>query len=587
MAFSTTIYLCSVPFTMNGIEQPWSETSEQQYLTFQRNWIKKTVTGIMTLHTGTVTLNGYIDAYREYNYLIFKNKNKLYYAFITDYEWASDNATRLHYEIDYFQTYQTDVTFNNCYILRKIVTDDTLFSNCLDEDIGVSRYTSLSKPVFYTDIQNYDIWVIDSRRLYYTLTTDLTEPVTNKLITNYLGTPYPTPFTIFIARTGKEFSTILDMYNSSGEYDFQKIISIQLVPKAITQLFNTVDNALILKKTSKDTYSRLDSLWSAEERVRILVDNNITSPIYNVIKIPYNDLIGLGLYSDVPTIKNNKCYTGQFMKLKYRVQGVGDHEIRPEDISTVTDSDGNILITRTISFVNDVNMSISIPSRNCPNTYIDAFDVSLSVPISFTSSSFAEWYNANKLKIVGTSIAYIAGILLTGVGVGLAGAGAATTSIVPYGTISNLPNYSRMSQQAMTAGNRMGAVGSASLGHLLMQGYQASKLPDRVSFASNESVISRRGFSIDFMGTAPSAEDITRIDNYFSMFGYRVNEYSTPNPYAHVNWDYIQTGNCSVNGDIPLDAKLQIENQFNNGVRLWHGTNFCNAVSLNFENNVK
>ena len=566
---------------MDGTEQPWSETPEQQYLVFQRNWIKKTVNGIMTLHTGTVTLKGYVDEYRSYNYLIFKNKNKFYYAFITECEWASDNATKIYYKIDYFQTYQTDISFNDCYILRKIVTDDTLFSNCLDEDIGVSRYTSISKPIFYTDIQNYDIWVIDSRKLYYSTNE---QPVTHKLISNNLGTPYSIPFTIFIARTGEELSDILDLYNSGGEYDFQKIVSIQLVPKSITQLFNTI-NGYPYKKTKIGTYEPIGI--SPANGPRIFVDNNITSPVYNVIKIPYNDLIGLGLHSDVPAIRNNKCYTGQFMKLKYRVQGIGDHEIRPEDISTATDSDGNILITRTIAFVNDANMSISIPSRNCPNAYIDAFDVSLSVPIPFTSSSFAEWYSSNKLKIIGASIAYIAGILLTGVGVGIAQAGAATTSIVPYGTISNLPNYSRMSQQAMTAGNRIGAAGGASLGHLLMQGYQASKLPDRVSLASNESVISRRGFSIDFIGTAPSTEDITRIDNYFSMFGYRVNEYSVPNPYSHVNWDYIQTGNCTISGDIPLDAKLQIENQFNSGVRLWHGTNFCNALELNFENAVK
>lgn len=584
MAFSTTIYLCSVPFTMNGIEQPWSETSEQQYLTFQSNWIKKTVTGIMTLHTGTVTLNGYIDDYREYNYLIFKNKNKLYYAFITDYEWASDNATRLHYEIDYFQTYQTDVTFNNCYILRKIVTDDTMFSNCLEEDIGVSRYTSTSQSVFYSSITNYDIWVIDSRRLYYT-----PDSTSYTMAVNNLGTPYPVPFTIFVASNGEEFAKILDMYNSGGEYDFQKIVSIQLVPRFVTSLFNYKNDVWIAVKTAINTYKIINQpVWGDNGLgIKVLCDNTITTPVYSAIRIPYNNLIGLGLFSDVPSIKNNKCYTSQFMKLKYRVQSADEYEIKPEDILTTTDTDGNILISRRISFVNDVNMSISIPSRNCPNTNIDAFDVSLSVPIPFTSSSFAEWYSVNKIKLIGASISYIAGIMLTGVGVGLAGAGSAVTSVVPYGTISNLPNYAKMSQQAITAGNKFGAMGGASLGHLLMQGYQSSKLPDRVSLASNESVISRNGFSIDFMGTAPSKEDITRIDNYFSMFGYRVNEYSTPNPYAHVNWDYIQTGNCSVNGDIPLDAKLQIENQFNNGVRLWHGTNFCNAVSLNFENNVK
>lgn len=585
MAFSTTIYLCSVPFTMNGIEQPWSETSEQQYLTFQRNWIKKTVTGIMTLHTGTVTLNGYIDAYREYNYLIFKNKNKLYYAFITDYEWASDNATRLHYEIDYFQTYQTDITFNNCYILRKIVTDDTMFSNCLDEDIGVTKYTSLSKSVLYSSLTNYDIWIIDSRKLYSS--TSFTETSLNaSKIDNYLGTPYIVPFTIFVAKNGDELNDIFEIYNTNSGYDFQKVVSIQLIPKIASELFSTAKE-WIYEKTFTGYRLVMGAATADYGKVRFLKGNNFTSPIFNTITIPRNDLIGLGLYSNVPQIKNNKCYTSQFMKLKYRVQGVDSYEIKPEDLTTATDSEGNIIIQTRTAFVNDISMSFSIPSRNCPNTYIDAFDVSLSVPIAFTSSSFAEWYSANKMKLIGASISYIAGIMLTGVGVGLAGAGSAVTSVVPYGTISNLPNYAKISQQAITAGNKFGAMGGASLGHLLMQGYQSSKLPDRVSLASNESVISRNGFSIDFMGTAPSAEDITRIDNYFSMFGYRVNEYSTPNPYAHVNWDYIQTGNCSVNGNIPLDAKLQIENQFNNGVRLWHGTNFCNAVSLNFENNVK
>lgn len=583
MAFSTIVYLCSVPFTMDGTEQPWSETPEQQYLVFQRNWIKKTVNGIMTLHTGTVTLKGYVDEYRSYNYLIFKNKNKFYYAFITECEWSSDNATKIYYKIDYFQTYQTDISFNDCYILRKIVNDDTMFSNCLEEDIGVTKYTSVSKSVLYSSLTNYDIWIIDSRRLYQ---TSVFGSSTAEVIENYLGTPYIVPFTIFVAKNGEELSNIFEIYNTNSGYDFQKIVSIQLIPRISSEMFTT-NIAWIYEKTFTGYKHLMGAATADYGKVRFLNSNNFTSPIFNTITIPRNELIGLGLYSNVPQIKNNKCYTSQFMKLKYRVQGVDSYEIKPEDLITTTDTEGNIIIQTRTAFVNDISMSISIPSKNCPNTYIDAFDISLSVPIAFTSSSFAEWYSANKMKLIGASISYIAGIMLTGVGVGLAGAGSTISSVVPYGTISNLPNYAKMSRQAITAGNKFGAVGGSSLAHLLMQGYQSSKLPDRVSLASNESVIPRNGFSIDFMGTAPSAEDITRIDNYFSMFGYRVNEYSVPNPYAHVNWDYIQTGNCTISGDIPLDAKLQIENQFNSGVRLWHGTNFCNALELNFENTVK
>ena len=349
MAFSTTIYLCSVPFTMNGIEQPWSETSEQQYSTFQRNWIKQTVTGIMTLHTGIVTLNGYIDTYREYNYLIFKNKDKLYYAFITDYEWASDNATRLHYEIDYFQTYQTDVTFNNCYILRKIVTDDTMFSNCLEEDIGVTKYTSLSKSVLYSSLTNYDIWVIDSRRLYQASVFDANAA---QVIENYLGTPYIVPFTIFVAKNGEELSNIFEIYNTNSGYDFQKVVSIQLIPRISSERFATAI-AWIYEKTFTGYKQLMGAATADYGKVRFLNGNNFTSPIFNTITIPRNDLIGLGLYSNVPQIKNNKCYTSQFMKLKYRVQGVDSYEIKPEDLTTATDSEGNIIIQTRTAFVNE------------------------------------------------------------------------------------------------------------------------------------------------------------------------------------------------------------------------------------------
>ena len=63
-----------------------------------------------------------------------------------------------------------------------------------------------------------------------------------------------------------------------------------------------------------------------------------------------------------------------------------------------------------------------------------------------------------------------------------------------------------------------------------------------------------------------------RIDDYFNMFGYKVNELKTPNITGRTYWNYVKTIGCNITGDIPQEDIEKIKSMFNNGVTLWHNT---------------
>ena len=63
------------------------------------------------------------------------------------------------------------------------------------------------------------------------------------------------------------------------------------------------------------------------------------------------------------------------------------------------------------------------------------------------------------------------------------------------------------------------------------------------------------------------------IDDYFSMYGYKTNSLKLPNITGRVNWNYVKTINCNIEGDIPQEDLQKIKDMFNQGVTLWHNPN--------------
>ena len=62
------------------------------------------------------------------------------------------------------------------------------------------------------------------------------------------------------------------------------------------------------------------------------------------------------------------------------------------------------------------------------------------------------------------------------------------------------------------------------------------------------------------------------IDNYFQMYGYKVNRLATPNIHKRSNWDFIKCVDVNLEGNIPEEDLNKIRSLFNNGCTFWHTT---------------
>ena len=106
--------------------------------------------------------------------------------------------------------------------------------------------------------------------------------------------------------------------------------------------------------------------------------------------------------------------------------------------------------------------------------------------------------------------------------------------------------------------------------------------PDQAHGNTNSSDIMigwQRYFTIDCMSVR--AEVAQSIDEYLTMFGYKVNRVKTPNITGRRNWNYVKTVGCYIEADIPQEDLQTIKTMFDNGVTFWHNASTFADYSQN------
>ena len=97
-------------------------------------------------------------------------------------------------------------------------------------------------------------------------------------------------------------------------------------------------------------------------------------------------------------------------------------------------------------------------------------------------------------------------------------------------------------------------------------------LNDNLNFARN--TVSPRYYIF-----APQADVAESIDNFLTMYGYKVNKLKVPETKSRTSWNYVETRNCTVTGNVAREYIHVLEDIFNNGVTIWH-TNDIGNYSL-------
>lgn len=168
---------------------------------------------------------------------------------------------------------------------------------------------------------------------------------------------------------------------------------------------------------------------------------------------------------------------------------------------------------------------------------------------SWTSDAYTAWFAQNGasagVALVGSTVALVAGIA-TGNPMAIAG----------------------------------GAMGVSSQ---MAQINKASKMPDQAKGQVGSGSLRYGDNSLDFTYAHMTIkkEAAKRIDDYLTMFGYKVNALKIPETKSRSQWNYVQTIDVNIDGSIPHEDMNKLKSMYNEGVTFWHNpTNFLN-YSLN------
>lgn len=124
----------------------------------------------------------------------------------------------------------------------------------------------------------------------------------------------------------------------------------------------------------------------------------------------------------------------------------------------------------------------------------------------------------------------------------------------------------------VATGNIIGAfAGIQSIASSIGSFYEKSILPNPLSGSTSGSdSIASETLTFTFLKKSVRYETAKVIDNFFTRFGYKVNELKVPNLSSRVNWNYIKCSETNIFGDINGNDLKKINDIFKNGVTFWH-----------------
>lgn len=488
------------------------------------------------------------DELIRYNYCMYRNEsytNKTFFAYIKNMRYVNDGMTEIEIETDVFQTWQFDIKYKKCFTEREHVRDDTFGLHTVPEGLQTGEYMYQQ----VADRYSYRSWQEDKDDMFcIVVATGDTgfdhsgwgEARTYNGVANGFW---------YIA-----FPDSLDLANW--------ILAMQQLPSdktdAIYTMFMCYNQIAGIDRTSyedvtwrgntfkvapvKTTYSFGDYIEPSYMDEKWLCDPRIVGKNYK----PLNNKVLCYPYRFI-NISNNAGQTNQY-RYEYFAKNNKENSYICSFGVTGTISPGcNIKLTPI--YYNETDWKIQSYAENYNGYSWINFNEGLDAPklpiCGWNSDAFLNWLSQNAVNTtIGTAVNITE--MVAGAGLVASGAGAAI-------------------------GPGLIASGAAGIGNTIKEGVQAALEPDTAKGGSNSGTLNfscKRLFTPYLMSIRDEYAKI--IDDYFTMFGYKVNTLKVPEIHSRKNWNYVKTIDCNFTGDIPGDDLLKLRSLFDNGITLWH-----------------
>lgn len=478
-----------------------------------------------------------------YNYCMYKNdsyQDKWFYAFVTDVVYINDGMCEVSIETDVFQSWQFDLNYMNSFIEREHVSDDTIGLHTIPEGLETGDYiindagivsNLLRKDACYiccgvTYVPDNTLW--KNRDRYYA--------------NIYSG------LTLVIFKDNESCSKFIEAYDKMGRGE--AITNLYMIPQAITGI--TPSSIGVWQTASYDTITGITFAILPSSISATIIAQNIT----------YTNVTNLNTY--VP--KNNKLFVFPYSYLSISNNNGTEVSFKYEDfknntakfdlIAVETNGCQSMLIPRdyklfTAPALQDIDYNYGIAGGKFPNC-------------SWNTDPYINWLTENGINILGLKID-------------------APTSEALGGTIEALVGSAMIEKSGGQSGSQIGSGLSRMFGsvkEMWKHSLQSPTLNGQTSngdlcFGNDTNLFTYYKMSIKY-------EYAKIIDDFFTMYGYKVNRLATPNIHKRLNWDYIKTIDVNIEGNVPEKDLNSIRSLFNNGCTFWHNpSTFLNYSATN------
>ena len=518
-----SVYLCKTPLENDYKNQLTFATASAQQTYFASKVIKTETDYTYIKKDNVIKVGLPIDTIIDCNYLYYKNTGfttKYYYCFITNMEYINENCTAITIETDVWQTYMFDVVKKSCFVEREHTNNDTIGNNTIPEGLDTGEYIVNSiESVGYEASGNPETRVVIG-------VTKVPDDMWSSLSTtsrNYNG--IFNGLTYYVFETFPDAANFLSVMDLNGLAD--NVINVFLAPNKLcnTSVFTNYTETIIdFGGTTFDitfSYNKIPN----ETAERVLKDSTT---------------IAINSTLNGYTPKNNKMFTKEYNYLHITNNNGNDINLAYEDFIDNTPKYrviGSITPGCSIKLIPENYKKYNTGSTK--DILIEYGLVAGKYPIcSWRSDTYTNWLTQNSVNY---SLDKIGSVVSVGVGSLINPAVAVLGGV---GIITDL-----LKEKEKREKSPIQAKGNINVGDVTyscgMNKFTFSKMSCRYEYAK-------------------------RIDDYFSMFGYKVNSVKIPNITGRTYWNYVKTVDCNFEGDIPQIYLNKIKEILNNGITFWH-----------------
>lgn len=523
---NTDLYLLQCPIELDNRNQINFSTADAQFNYFYNLPKLEAENFTYQRKDSIIRFPAHIDSLLNYTYVMYRNTNygsKWFYAYITDMQYINDNMTAITISTDVWQTWCFNLSIKKSFVEREHVENDAFGLHTMPEGMESGEY-------IVNAYNEYELGATINDCYIAVQVSDMPDEV-KTLYGNarrvYGGLPSGCWVLLLDPNYFENLNNLVKWWDATDKTD--GIVSMYLLPKSYAP------NAIPLSFQDTTSTYGFDA--------RLLPPTNSATTIGTATFTRNSTLNG---YRPV----NNKLLCYPYNYLLITNNGGADIDFHWEDFST---SNANF----SISGIPNQGCDMKLIPTNYKNTGSDAGYIwnvsSQKLPtISWLSDYYLNWQATNGVNAVVQSVnktvnEFNANDLNT------------TEGVVDAvgGGIVNFIGY---------AGQVFKSIHSAT------DQYEASITPDQSKGNANTGDINFSMGKISFTGYKMSikAEYAKVIDDFFTMYGYKVNSVRVPQFTSRSNWNYIKTIGINIEAQIPQGDLQSIKEIFNNGVTMWH-----------------